>query len=289
MKNMLVGHSSFYLRVGWIKKGIEYIEENNEEYIFSKQNIKAIDFLGIGSVMVQSLKFWLELLDVVYKKDKKYYLNRNIDLIIKKDPYFENLNTLWLLHIYIMERKNKEEIPVLWELFIRNKKINVFTEDNAREILEIYLKENEIGVSERSIKDSISVFIKTYFNQKNKIDDPEDNLYSPFSKLNYLEQNEDKGFYFRNIESNEITEYIIFYLLFLDSYEYEKNQININENYQYVNSIIRMKYLEYMKLLNKLENKNYISIDRAAGLNSIKVINKLSEEKIIKRILESEN
>ncbi|MGL4998962.1 MAG: DUF4007 family protein, partial [Fusobacteriaceae bacterium] len=35
---MIVGHSSFYLRSGWIKKGIEYIAKNPSETAFSKAN-----------------------------------------------------------------------------------------------------------------------------------------------------------------------------------------------------------------------------------------------------------
>ena len=36
MVNLLVGHSSFYLRNGWIKKGVEYVQKNKDENIFSK-------------------------------------------------------------------------------------------------------------------------------------------------------------------------------------------------------------------------------------------------------------
>ena len=98
MGNLLVGHSSFYLRNGWVKKGVEYVQKNKDENIFSKNNIKAIDELGIGSVMVQSLKFWLIMLDIIGKKDKELYLKREIEYILKMDPYLQKINTLWLLH-----------------------------------------------------------------------------------------------------------------------------------------------------------------------------------------------
>ncbi|WP_426709758.1 DUF4007 family protein [Cetobacterium sp. SF1] len=288
MKNILTGHSSFYLRTGWIKKGIEYVKFDNKENIFSKSNIGAIDFLGIGSVMVQSLKFWLELLDIIEKKDKEYFPKRYIEEILEHDPYLENKNILWLLHIYIMERDSKEEKAVLWNLLLENKKINAFTEENARKILEIYLKENNLGVSERTIKDSIGVFIKTYFNEKDNNLDPEDNLFSPFIKLNYLLRNEEGIYYFRNIDGKELSEYIILYLLCRHTNFYEKKSITINELYEYVNGIIRMRFLEFTKLLNKLEERGIISLDRAGGLNNIKIVKEIEEKMIFKRILESE-
>ncbi|WP_407535613.1 DUF4007 family protein [Cetobacterium somerae] len=110
MVDLLVGHSSFYLRNGWIKKCVEYVEENKNENIFSKSNIEAIDKLGIGSVMVQSLKFWMTMLDILKKEKKEFHLKREIKYILEKDPYLENKNTLWLLHTYIMERDEKKRI-----------------------------------------------------------------------------------------------------------------------------------------------------------------------------------
>ena len=108
MTELLVGHSSFYLRSGWLKKGVEYIAKNSNENIFSKNNTNTIDELGIGSVMVQSLKFWMTLLDIIERKNKEFYLKRDIKQIIEVDPYLQKNNTLWLLHVYIMARDEEK-------------------------------------------------------------------------------------------------------------------------------------------------------------------------------------
>lgn len=286
MVDLLVGHSSFYLRNGWIKKCVEYVEENKNENIFSKSNIEAIDKLGIGSVMVQSLKFWMTMLDILKKEKKEFHLKREIKYILEKDPYLENKNTLWLLHTYIMERDEKNENPVLWNLFIRNKKNSLFTEEEARDILNVFYKEKNEAISERSVKDSINVFIKIYYKEVDIKNDPEDNLYSPFLKLNYLLKNEKNQYYFRNIESNEIAEEIIFYLLKRRLKIFK--QISIIDSYNYINGIIKMRINEYEKLILKLENREFLFVDRAAGLQNINLTKEILEKDIIQLILERE-
>lgn len=285
MEDILVGHGSFYLRSGWVKKGIEYVNVDNSEDIFSKNNIKAVDELGIGSVMVQSLKFWLFVLDIITKENKTFKLKREIEYILEKDPYLQRKDTLWLLHTYIMERDNRKENPVLWSLFIKNKRNTVFTEEEARDILTMYYKEKNEVVSERSIRDSVNVFIKTYYKKKDLKEDPEDNLFSPFIKLEYLIQNEKEQYYFRNIESEEIAEEIILLLL---KRRIEGNQISIIDSYNYINGIIKMRINEYEKLISKLENRDFIFVDRAAGLQNINIIKDISEKEIIYLVMERE-
>lgn len=286
MTELLVGHSSFYLRSGWLKKGVEYIAKNSNENIFSKNNTNTIDELGIGSVMVQSLKFWMTLLDIIERKNKEYYLKRYIKQIIEVDPYLQKNNTLWLLHVYIMARDEEKENPVLWSLFIKNKKNSVFSEEEARSILNLLYKEKGESLSERSAKDSISVFIKTYYREIDVKSDPEDNLYSPFIRLKYLLKNETSQYYFRNIEHKEIAEEIIFYLLMRKTRGLK--QISVVDSYNYINGIIKMRISDYEKLISKLENRDFLFVDRAAGLQNINIIKEISEKEIIQLILERE-
>lgn len=285
MTDLLVGHSSFYLRSGWLKKGIEYIKKNNNESIFSKSNIRAVDELGIGSVMVQALKFWLFMLDIITKEDKEFKLKREVEYLLEKDPYLQKKDTLWLLHTYIMDRDNKNENPVLWNLLIKDKRNTIFMEEEARNILDLYYKEKSEIVSERSIKDSVNVFIKTYYKEKDLKEDPEDNLFSPFIKLKYLLKNERGQYYFRNIENTELAEEIIFLLL---RRKIENKQISIIDSYNYINGIIKMRINEYEKLISKLENREFIFVDRAAGLQNINIIKNISEKEIIQLIMERE-
>ena len=67
------------------------------------------------------------------------------------------------------------------------------------------------------------------------------------------------------------------------------NQLTISQGYEYINNIIKMSYLEFEKIIQCLENENYLHVDRAAGLENITIdTRKYSEDEIIKKILESE-
>jgi hypothetical protein len=287
MEYIFVGHSSFYMREGWLKKGVEYIKKYPEERAFSKSNIDAVDQLGIGSVMVQSLRFWMIALDILKKEGRKYVLKRDIEKIMERDPYLQNTNILWLLHVYIMDRVRRNQKVLMWEVTLNSKKINLFDIEQVENQLNLFFKENNLSFSKRSVKDSISTFIKTYHSEDIG-DDPENNMYSPFVRLDYLIKNQENEYFFRNISADEISEYIAYYIMSKKCNELQKKEIEMNDFYEIFNSIIRMKYYEYEKIILKLQNRNLISVDRAAGLSNIIIIKNLNESEIIDRLLESE-
>ncbi len=283
MKQVLVGHSSFYLREGWINKGLDILKRDNNVGIFSKNNYNTIDALGIGSVMVQSLKFWLEFIGLVRKENNQYILDRNYELLLELDPFLQNKNALWYIHYRIMS--NEEAIAVLWEVVFKNIKFNVFFRENIEYELDKYLIENELKFSERSISDSIDVFLKTYIKRNNILQDPENNLFSPLSNLDYIIESELGEYNIRSISNEEISEYIILMMLYDVSKKNESNFVSKSNFYAYVKSIINMDTYNFEKLINKLEHEKYISIDITAGLDNIIVKKEINNEKLISQLL----
>lgn len=60
------------------------------------------------------------------------------------------------------------------------------------------------------------------------------------------------------------------------------------DSYSYINGIIKMRINEYEKLISKLENREFLFVDRAAGLQNINIIKDISEKEIIQLIMERE-
>lgn len=56
-KITLKGNGSFYIREGWLTKGLVEIAKNPE--LFSKKNNEGADALGVGSAMSKSIRYWL--------------------------------------------------------------------------------------------------------------------------------------------------------------------------------------------------------------------------------------
>ena len=207
MKVIISGHSSFYMRGSWLNKLFYKVfkcdtNKKIDKAFFSKGNlIKAIDTLGIGSKMVESLKYWLDIFSIVDKKGNILELSECAKIIFELDPYLENKNSLWLLHSNIFTKK--DEKVLIWDLAFSSNSTSTFTKESLEKRAEYYCTENRIKYSKKTLVDTINVFIKTYLKDDKNSLDPEDNIVSPFVKLEYLK--EDKGVYrIKNIERKNI-------------------------------------------------------------------------------------
>lgn len=293
MKIIISGHSSFYIRESWINKLFykvykKDINKKIDKSFFSKNKlVEAIDTLGVGSKMVESIKYWMDIFGIIEKKENDLELSENAKVIFELDPYLENINSLWLLHSNVLTKKNEKIL--IWDLVFKSLESNSFTKENLEKKAEIFCLENEIKYSKKTLEDAINIFIRTYLKDKKDLNAPEENIISPFVKLNYLQ--EDKGIYkLLNINRKNISDYLVYYLLLKKIKEQSvTNQISISEAYEYTNKIIRMSYLDFEKIVQDLEVQEELFVDRAVGLqNIILYIEKYSEKEIVKKILEGE-
>lgn len=293
MKIIISGHSSFYIRENWINKLFYKVYEKDinkkiDKSFFSKNNLSiAIDTLGVGSKMVESIKYWIDILGIIEKNGDNLELSENSKVIFQLDPYLENLNSLWLLHSNILTKKNEKVL--IWDLVFKNQENSSFSKESLEKKAELFCIENRIKYSKKTLEDTINVFIKTYLKDEKTLNNPEENMISPFVKLNYLKEN--AGVYkFINVNRESISDYLIYYLLFKKIKNQGLiNQLSLMDAYDYVNKIIRISYLDFEKIIQELELQDEIHVDRAAGLQNITLdTKKYLEKDIIKKILESE-
>ena len=52
------GHETFFIRKGWLNKGMRNVVK--DPYVFMGVNGNPTDILGIGTNMVKSLRYWLQ-------------------------------------------------------------------------------------------------------------------------------------------------------------------------------------------------------------------------------------
>ena len=110
-------HGSFYLRKWWPMKGLKAIKE--ERTIFTPQNeLLAVDTLGIGRVMVTSLRYWMSAIGLAEedRDSNGRVILRRTDLgkiIETYDPFFQSISTAWLLHRNLAKMKMKLQPLVL--------------------------------------------------------------------------------------------------------------------------------------------------------------------------------
>lgn len=82
------GHQSFFIRKGWLSKGIAAVRANSAILMPSNSKL-AMEELGLGSNQVSALKYWLLALGLIEKASdgKSHVLTPLCELIFEKDPY----------------------------------------------------------------------------------------------------------------------------------------------------------------------------------------------------------
>jgi len=99
MEERFSGHESFVCRYGWLRKAYDGVARSPQ--LFADEE-DAVVKLGVGSNMVKSLEFWSRAFGIIEGHRGGYQLTALakalLDVKKGKDPYLEDLGSLWLLH-----------------------------------------------------------------------------------------------------------------------------------------------------------------------------------------------
>ncbi len=92
------GHESFACKSHWLKRGYDFVKGENN---FNDDD--AVVHLGVGKNMVASIKFWLKAIGLLKDTGLVALANHLFDDDNGKDPYLEDIGTLWLLHFLLIQ------------------------------------------------------------------------------------------------------------------------------------------------------------------------------------------
>lgn len=277
IKIKIKGHESFSLREGWLRKGVSAIQL--DECILG-DTVKACDELGVGSNMVKSIRYWLQAVGLTYEqivKGSKRCQKLTGELgkkILIYDEYFENIGTLFLLHYKLV---TNIELATSWYIFFNKFNAKEFTKDNMIERIkhELTIIAPATSVSEKSIVDDCSCIIKTYYNEKENMIDPEDNLCCPFVELGLLK----KESYSKNTSEliiktsdnkRKLDKLIVLFVILDRLGENKSITIDQLENQECnIGKVFNLNRNDINEYMDKLRDANLINITRTAGLNEI--------------------
>lgn len=108
------GHATFPARYGWLPKGVERLVRQGGFVA----NTDTADDLGLGSKMVDSLAYWL---DVSGLTDQRATArgpagpSAFANLVARNDPFFEYPATWWFLHLALARREG-----TVWSWFFND-------------------------------------------------------------------------------------------------------------------------------------------------------------------------
>ena len=282
-KITLKGNGSFYIREGWLTKGLVEIAKDPE--LFSKKNNDGADALGVGSAMAKSIRYWLtaaglivknmDLSPLKYKNKKGCFISEMGKLILDNDKYIENKDTLWMLHYNIASNFCDATI---WNLFF-----NIVGEErfNRRELeammeTEIYKRVYEEKISDKSLSNDCAVLLQMYFDD-NKNENPEEKMHCPLAELHLLSKSQ--NIYFRNeIREKDISNMAVLFGIcgylekagLIESTGRTSVSIeNLLEDKNSPGKIFGISRITLNDSHDGLEQDCYLKIDRTAGLDIV--------------------
>lgn len=114
------GHATFPVRYGWLPKGAARLKN---EGAFVANSVTADD-LGLGSKMVDSLGYWLDMTGIGAPREGRRSAIEPSPmnaLILEHDPYFELPGTWWFLHLALARRGG-----TVWSWFFNDHTDRIF-------------------------------------------------------------------------------------------------------------------------------------------------------------------
>lgn len=268
-------HESFSIREGWLTKGIHEFQKDNK--IFSSS--LATDLLGIGSNMVKSLKYWMHATTLIKRNSKQLELTELGKLISQYDLYFEDLFTLWFIHVNMI--LNQEDCFV-FNLFFNHCLSKTFSKQEIYDQISNQLDQLDIEYSKKILQDEINMVIKIYVID-HTYDNPENNFICPLSDLGLL-QKVGRDHYERCRPSYKKLDYLIVYYLLLQVIG-QNDSISIDTFTKAENGPLKILNLDknlVNEYLDSMKRNKLITINRTAGLNIIYIRRKLSVNEIFK-------
>lgn len=277
IKYKLKGHETFVIREGWLNKGLVAVHDNKK--VFSEHS--GADALGVGTNMAKAIRYWMNAAGLINKTKDGIVLSELGKVIYDNDIYFEDIFTLWIMHMNIVLNS---EIATSWNVFFNSDYMKEFDKMSLYTQMQIELEKYvDQELSKRSVTDDCNVLLNMYAAKSNSQNDPEDKNISPFNSLQLLVNEGDR---YKKVapKMTKLHQYIVWYgiknMLTTDS------GISIQKLVEGENSVGRILNLGRMDLnyyLDILEDERILTVNRTAGLDMVYIKDNISTIDIIKR------
>lgn len=216
------GHESFACKSHWLKRGYDFVKNENN---FNDDD--AVVHLGVGKNMVASIKFWLKAIGLLKDTGLVDISDHLFDDENGKDPYLEDIGTLWLLHFLLI---NTDYATIYKTTFVDYHRQRNIVEKNK---LQNYIKHacfEETGYknlyNDNTVKRDIGVMLHNYCVKNGSNVNVEDSN-SLFAPLNLVCETE-KDIYRFNYDTRSDVPSLIFLYALLVKFE-GRNSISFED------------------------------------------------------------
>ncbi len=269
-------HETFYLRDGWIYKGLQALTIDSS----ALNRADAHHNLGIGINMLKSLIYWLRATNLVEVKRIKGQSKSTLELtplsnlILRVDPYFEDIVTLWLLHI---ELSSNRSLATFTYWAFNECSQREFTEERLVREVQQFIDENEAKqVALSSLEKDGRCFIHTYLSsEQGQNSNTIDNIECPLTSLDLIKRGAIPGHYkFYVGEHRQLPLEIFIYVLFKFRDMEDQGDVISLEDIRWApfspGRILNIDMHTILEYIEEIEHTtSYLHFTRTAELNMI--------------------
>ena len=285
-------HETFFIRKGWLSKGMKAIKNDPMAFISKEKN--PMDTLGIGSNMVKSLRYWLQAVGIAEEPNSGKRIQTFTPLgerIYKHDRYIEELGTLYLLQYRLA---SQDKLATSWYYFYNVFNMTEFTRDDFVAGLNGFVIEaNGEGAAMRSLTDDFNCIIGTYV-PRYKTDSgkvsPENNIDCPFGELGLVDIVDRNRKVYRKVSpsAENIDPWVI--LAVLMDQAAGGTEVGLNDLFtapKNIGKVFNLDTITMIDALREAEKTGAIKIIRTAGLDIVRIDKSYTFDECVEKYYES--
>lgn len=270
-------HDTFFIRKGWLSKGMKYVHAKPDIFVDKSEN--PMDVLGIGSNMVKALRYWLQTVGLTQEPTTGRRTQCFTEFgasVFEHDRFIEETGTLFLVQYKLASNASE---ATAWYYFFNEFSMSEFTKEDFVSSLQSYvlMQDNSTPVAIRSLNDDFTCIINTYLPRHRSgtsKDNPENNIDSPLGDLGLIDLvNKAKRTYKKVIPSAEAINPWVALAVIQDQAK-GRTEVGLNELLTApcnIGRIFNLDAITMLDILRKVEKIGEIKIVRTAGLDVIKI------------------
>lgn len=157
------GHEKFVFRNGWLKKGVDAVNEDN--LVFTRD--EALVTLGVGKNMVRSIRHWCLATGLVQEQAgsgmakplETSDLGQRLMLVNAWDPYLEDMGSLWLIHWQLVSNPVR---ALVWSIVFSAYFDSEFSKKQLMTLVNKHFEQMGVRTTEGTIEREIDCVLRTY-------------------------------------------------------------------------------------------------------------------------------
>lgn len=282
-------HDTFFIRKGWLSKGMKYVQQNPCVFVDKEEN--PMDVLGIGANMVKALRYWLQAVGLTTEmsgRKREQHFTELGKCIYEYDKYLEELGTLCLLQYKLATNLHE---ATSWYCFFNCFEMNEFTKEDFIVQLQKFIDEREPEAmpATRSMDDDFMCIVNTYLprykSNPNRVS-AENNIDCPLGELGLVDiANKKKKTYRKSVPAvGQINPWVMLAII-IDCAD-GKQEISLNDLLNKecgIGKIFNLDAISLLDILHEIERLDEIKVIRTAGLDVVCIKQKRSFLECVER------